>query len=327
MISVSRLRQALHLAVLHGQKHPITAPGAKNDLFAEQQHLFYVHLSIRMHNITPTPHPLPKPVRLPCPTVPAGYTIAAIVPEAIKDSVAENPVFDHIYTFEEIVRNRYTFEARRRIAHAYDLFVCPVETYPRLLKVGGDSIVKHTIVTYVSEPLHTLSRNDILRTVSFIDPPGAMRSMRLGMFGAVDDPNSTVENLFENAKELIGALDAIIPGGLRNCQCLLIDLAPKNKFPSLPLYNSYLPPNTRIFDPAPVTTRDLYDTAIDELYLEMEGLGVVDDEALDALHQNPKYKHLAPRKRSDEEQPDTHKEEDGEGSEGSSDDDDGVRKT
>lgn len=295
----------------------MTAPGAKSDLFAEQQHLFYVQLIVAMHNITPTPNPLPKPIRLPRPTLPEGFTIAAIVPEAQKASVVENPVFDHVYTFEEFVQNRYTFAARRKIAHTYDIFVCPAETYPRLLKVGGNSIITRTRVVYVSEPLHTLSRNDIIRTVSFIDPTKASRSIRIGMFGATDDVDGVVDNLLENAKELIGTLGGIIPGGLRNCQSLLVDLSPRNKVPSLPIYTSYLPPNTRIFDPAPINVREPFDTAIDELYLEMEGLGTVDDDALNELRQNPKYKHLAPRKRDDEVQPHAQGEEESDESEDS----------
>lgn len=77
---------------------------------------------------------------------------------------------------------------------------------------------------------------------------------------------------------MIKSFDKTLPGGFKNCKLLAINLVPGHGLPNVPFYESVLPKNERIFEEHPIRPPDPLDTAIRELYRDMEEQGMIDEE-------------------------------------------------
>lgn len=282
MFTRERIEKAVEIAVTHGYKSTQDPNQKRKDLFDEASATHRVYLVIILHNIPPEPSEIPRPILVTHPIFPLASTLSGVVEEKDVELVKTNAIFNKLTTIEEIRDVHLTFQMRRDLVKAYDVYACNTNLYNQVLKYGGKSFTcKHTIVC-TDSPMEAVSKEEVMCTTQLRDPRGNNLSIKIGYFNATD-PDEEVQKgltakLADNVLDVIKSFDKTLPGGFKNCKLLAINLVPGHGLPNVPFYESVLPKNERIFEEHPIRPPDPLDTAIRELYRDMEEQGMIDEE-------------------------------------------------
>lgn len=282
MFTRERIEKAVEIAVTHGYKITQDPNQKRKDLFDDALTTHRVYLVIILHNIPPDPSKIPKPIVVTHPIFPLASTLSGVIEEKDVALVKTNIIFNKLTTIEEIRNVHLTFQMRRDLAKAYDVYACNTSLYDQVLKYGGKSFTcKHTIVC-TDSPMEAVSKEEVMCTTQLRDPRGNNLSVKIGYFNATDPDEEVQKGLIgkitDNVLDVIKSFDKTLPGGFKNCKLLAINLVPSHGLPNIPFYESVLPKNERIFDEYPIRPADPLDTAIHELYRDMEDQGMIDEE-------------------------------------------------
>ncbi|ESU44199.1 hypothetical protein QR46_1314 [Giardia duodenalis assemblage B] len=282
MFTRERIEKAAEIAVTHGYKNTQDPTQKRKDLFDEALTTHRVYLVVILHNIPPEPSEIPRPIVVTHPIFPLTSTLSGVVEKKDAELVKANTIFNKLITIEEIRDVHLTFQMRRDLAKAYDVYACTTSLYDQVLKYGGKSFTcKHTIVC-TDSPMEAVSKEEVMCTTQLRDPKGNNLSIKVGYFNATD-PDEEVQRghiakIADNVLDVIKSFDKTLPGGFKNCKLLAINLVPGHGLPNIPFYESVLPKNERIFEEHPIRPPDPLDTAIRELYRDMEEQGMIDEE-------------------------------------------------
>lgn len=282
MFTRERIEKAVEIAVAHGYKNAQDPNQKRKDLFDDALTTHRVYLVIILHNIPPEPSEIPRPIVVTHPIFPLASTLSGVIEEKNVELVKTNTIFNKLTTIEEIRDVHLTFQMRRDLAKAYDVYACNTSLYNQVLKYGGKSFTcKHTIVC-TDSPMEAISKEEVMCTTQLRDPRGNNLSVKIGYFNATDPDGEVQKSLTakitDNVLDVIKSFDKTLPGGFKNCKLLAINLVPGHGLPNIPFYESVLPKNERIFEEYPIRPADPLDTAIRELYRDMEEQGMIDEE-------------------------------------------------
>lgn len=141
MFTRERIEKAVEIAVTHGYKSTQDPNQKRKDLFDEASATHRVYLVVILHNIPPEPSEIPRPILVTHPIFPLASTLSGVVEEKDVELVKTNAIFNKLTTIEEIRDVHLTFQMRRDLVKAYDVYACNTNLYNQVLKYGENRLL------------------------------------------------------------------------------------------------------------------------------------------------------------------------------------------
>jgi len=141
---------------------------------------------------------------------------------------------DTVISLRQLKREFKTYEAKRKLSTAYDMFLCDKRVLPLVSRNLGKAFHKHKTVpipfSITSSNLKAEIQKCLCLTRCILKNTGTRCSIVVGRVG------QTGEELYENFSTIFKRLITKMPGGLANVRSIHLST---NKSPQLPVYVSF----------------------------------------------------------------------------------------